>query len=202
MRRNEFEVTDKTKIEKVLNECPFCTISFVDFNNEPYAATVNFVYYREHIYFHSANYGKKADIIKIRPLVYFTTFKAYSSIPSYFKSKNMACFAGQLFASVHIKGTVKTIQDNDFKSEILIAFMNKFQPEGGFELIYPDNDLYQEMFKKVSVLEIDMIDISAKFRFNQHEPYEAKLSLLKNLEKRGKAIDIETVKFIRENNLY
>jgi nitroimidazol reductase NimA-like FMN-containing flavoprotein (pyridoxamine 5'-phosphate oxidase superfamily) len=202
MRRNEFEVTDKAKIEKLLNECSFCTLSFVDFNNEPYAVTVNFAYYKEHIYFHSANYGKKADIIKIQPLVYFTTFKAYSSIPSYFKSKNMACFAGQLFASVHIKGVVKTIQDKNLKSEIFTIFMNKFQPEGSFEPIYPDSDLYQEMLENVSVLEIYIINISAKFRFNQHEPYEAKLSLLENLQKRGKAIDVETVKFIRENNLY
>jgi hypothetical protein len=53
------------------------------------------------------------------------------------------------------------------------------------------------MLEKVSVLEIDIIDISAKFRFNQHESYEAKLSLLENLQKRGKSIDLETVKFIR-----
>jgi len=202
MRRNEFEVTDKAKIEKLLSECSFCTLSFVDFNNEPYAVTVDFVYQNEHIYFHSANYGKKADIIKIQPLVYFTTFKAYSSISSYFKSKNMACFTGQLFASVHIKGTVKRIQNKDLKSEILMVLMNKFQPEGGFEPIYPDNDSYQEMLEKVSVLEIDIIDISAKLIFNQYESYEAKLSLLENLQKRGKSIDLETVKFIRENNLY
>ncbi|PMP87857.1 MAG: antibiotic resistance protein [Desulfurella sp.] len=201
MRRNEFEITEGAKIDKLLNDSSFCTLSFVDFNNKPYATTVNFVYYNKHIYFHSANSGKKIDIIKTKPLVYFTTFKAYSQIPSYFKSEDIACFAGQLFASIHAIGVVNIIKNDDLKSQILMALMNKFQPEGGFEPIYPNN-LYKEMLDKVLVLEIDINSISAKFRFNQHESYENKSNLLKNLKKRGKKIDLETIKFIQENDLY
>ena len=63
MRRDEKEITDRNLIEEILNKATTCRIAMID-GDFPYIIPVNYGYKDNCIYIHSANEGKKIDVIK------------------------------------------------------------------------------------------------------------------------------------------
>ncbi|MCE5334806.1 MAG: pyridoxamine 5'-phosphate oxidase family protein [Desulfobacteraceae bacterium] len=63
MRRKEKEITDRGEIERILNEALVCRLALSD-DDGPYIVPLNFGYVRGRIYAHSANEGKKIDLIR------------------------------------------------------------------------------------------------------------------------------------------
>lgn len=74
MRRKDREVTDINKIFEIIDNCPVIHIAMTD-NGKPYVVALNFGYERQGddliLYFHSAYEGRKIDILKKNPEVYF-----------------------------------------------------------------------------------------------------------------------------------
>ncbi len=63
MRRKDKEIKDIKEIESIINKSNVCRIALSE-NNSPYIIPVCFGYKENYLYFHSANAGKKIDIIK------------------------------------------------------------------------------------------------------------------------------------------
>ncbi len=63
MRRKDKEITDKKEIESIINKFDVCRIALSE-KNSPYIVPVCFGYADNCLYFHSAQDGKKIDIIK------------------------------------------------------------------------------------------------------------------------------------------
>lgn len=63
MRRKDKEINDIKEIESIINKSNVCRIALSE-NNSPYIVPVCFGYKKNFLYFHSANEGKKIDIIK------------------------------------------------------------------------------------------------------------------------------------------
>ena len=65
MQKKEREITDKTRIEQILNEGKFVTISMCKMG-EPYIITLSYGFddKQNALYFHTANLGLKLDILK------------------------------------------------------------------------------------------------------------------------------------------
>lgn len=56
--------TNKSELEEVINLSEVCYMAMVDENNLPYNLPFNFAYENNVLYFHSAPFGKKIDILK------------------------------------------------------------------------------------------------------------------------------------------
>ena len=132
MRRDEFNINDKNSIDEILQTCEYGTLSLIS-EGKPYVVALNFVQYKNAIYFHGAKEGKKIEAIKSNPNAAFLVVKPYSFIPSYFSDTMAACPATQFFASVLLEGKLSFIEDKDKKADILNALMKKFQNEDSFE---------------------------------------------------------------------
>lgn len=63
MRREDKEIRDKKEIESIIEKATVCRVAFSE-NDVPYIVPLNFGYKDDCLYFHSASYGKKIDIIK------------------------------------------------------------------------------------------------------------------------------------------
>ena len=71
MRRTDREITDAEKITQIIQTCHCCRLGFCD-NGAVYIVPLNFGYAEENgkrvFYFHSANSGRKLDLIAGTPL--------------------------------------------------------------------------------------------------------------------------------------
>ena len=71
MRRQDKQMADMPDIETVIRNATVCYLGLCD-NGAPYVVPLSFGYEPGRIYFHSANEGRKIDLIQRNPPVGFT----------------------------------------------------------------------------------------------------------------------------------
>jgi len=196
MRRNEFNIENHEAMRELLASCEYGTLSLSS-STQPYGVPLNFVWWKEGIVFHGAKEGKKVNLIAQNPKASFCVVKPYAFIPSYFSQTTSACPATQFFASVIIEGEVTVLSDVGQKADALSALMQKLQPECQYEPIDYENPIYTKMLDVTAVFYLKATQSAFKLKMAQNLSLERKKSLIDALEKRGSALDNETIKQIR-----
>lgn len=115
MRRKDREVTDVREIFKMIDHCPVIHLAMTD-KGKPYVVALNFGYERQGddliLYFHSAYEGRKIDILKKNPEVYFQMECSGRLIAG--TSENPCAYAYG-YDSVMGSGKIEFIEDKDKK---------------------------------------------------------------------------------------
>ena len=191
-----FEMKDKGIIQKMLDRAEYGTLALCA-DNAPYSVPVNFVAIDDVIYFHGAQRGRKMNMISKNINVSFSVVESYSLIPSYFSStEELACPATQFFKSIIVDGVAEVVESREEKAAMFEALMQKLQPEGKYRS-FNDSD-YDTMLNATAVIKIVPEKLSAKFKFGQHVTEERFEMILKNLEARGEALDLETLALMKD----
>ncbi|MEF2967915.1 pyridoxamine 5'-phosphate oxidase family protein [Paenibacillus sp. M1] len=193
MRRKEFAVEDSQEIEEFLREMSFGFLGTVGPDGWSRVTPLNFAYDGQYFYFHGSLAGEKMKHLKHDPRVSFTLAKEYALIPSYFTDPKLACPASAYFKSVMVRGTVEHIHSPEEKAAALTLFMEKLQPEGGYDPIRADDPQYAGHLKAVSVFKIVPADMSAKFKFGQNMKEADFSDVVSGLEERDREMDRETI---------
>jgi len=193
MRRKEFEVMDTVETEQFMQEMSFGILGTINEDGWPELTPLNFVYHNGFIYFHGSVSGRKMKNIKADQRVTFSVAKEYAIIPSYFTEAKLACPATAFFKSVLIKGHAEKVSDLTEKAEALTAFMQKLQPEGGYAPIDPEDPDYTGQIKSTSVVRINVLELSAKYKFGQNMKEEKFEIVTNGLLNRNEGLDKETI---------
>lgn len=196
MRRSEFDIKNHEALLELLASCEYGTLCLSD-EKTPYGVPLNFAWWEEGIVFHGAKEGKKVELITRNPKAYFSVVKPYAFIPSHFSHTTSACPATQFFASVSLEGEVSVLENSAEKAKGLNALMQKLQPEGHYETISETNPIYTKMLEATAVFYLKAKQTSFKLKMGQNLNKERKIGLIEELEKRGSALELETVRLIR-----
>ena len=202
IRRKDFSEADESKIEEFLHSMSFGFLSIQSEEVFPFITPLNFVYYQKKVYFHGSRKGHKMSLLQKSPRVSFAVADEYALIPSWFSDPKKACPATSFFKSVILYGTASIVEDDHRKARALQAFMEKLQPEGGFEAITPDSELYKNDLKSVALVGIEVEHINAKFKFGQNLQPEKRENLSRLLKERNQARDTETIAAIESSCPY
>ena len=119
--KREREVTDINEIKEILDKSIIVHVGMID-GDEPYVVPMNYGYTLEDgelcIYLHGATVGRKLDIIKTNPKVFFEMECDVTP----FEGK-VACQYGTTYASVMGLGTAEVLTDVNEKIDGLTKFM-------------------------------------------------------------------------------
>lgn len=152
--KREREVTDMQEIISILDRAKVLHLGLVD-GDEPYVVPMNYGYTMEDgkmtVYLHGALQGRKLDIIRVNPKVFFEM--DCDIVP--FEGKT-ACNYGITYASVMGRGKAVIVEDTEEKIKGLQVLM-KTQTGRDF-------DITDKMAGIVSVIRIDVSDFTAKKR--------------------------------------
>ncbi len=152
--RREREVTDMEDILYILDKSKIVHLGLID-GDEPYVVPMNYGYTMENgvltLYLHGATEGRKIDIIKENPKVFFEM--ECDIVP--FEGIT-ACHYGTTYASVMGRGKAELLCDPEEKKQAMSILM-KTQTGNDFEF----ND---RMVKVVSVIKITAAEYTAKRR--------------------------------------
>ncbi|RCX19752.1 nitroimidazol reductase NimA-like FMN-containing flavoprotein (pyridoxamine 5'-phosphate oxidase superfamily) [Fontibacillus phaseoli] len=198
MRRKEFGVEDTQEIEEFLREMSFGFLGTVGEDGWSRVTPLNFVYDGHCFYFHGSLAGEKMKHLAHDARVSFTVAKEYAIIPSYFTDPNLACPASAFFKSVMVRGRAEKVQNLEEKAAVLTLFMEKLQPEGGYDPIVADNSQYTGHLKSVSVVKIIPETISGKFKFGQNMNETKFSGVVQGLEERHQDLDPDTVELMKK----
>lgn len=156
MRRGDRKVTDPSELRAILEKADVCHLAMSD-SNVPYLVTMNFGLKKDKnlvLYFHSANEGKKIDILRTNSSVCFGADIDHKLLIS---QSGTSCGFSMRYRSVVGTGSVSFITERSEKHEALEAIMNHYAPELPYSF-------KEEMIERTTILRLDVKAITGKRR--------------------------------------
>lgn len=156
MRRKDREVKDYPEIIKIIDECDCCRLGFVD-DKEAYIVPLNFGYETNGsdltLYFHSANEGRKIDLVSKQERVAFELDCSHKLVEG--KEASDYTF---LYQCVMGTGKLEIVSGEEEKTHGLSVIMDHYSERKDWRF---DSSL----LKRVNVLRLSVKELSAKAHF-------------------------------------
>ena len=154
MTKREFQITDETRIREILDRAKVLHLGLC-VDNEPYVVPMNYGYVMEEgrlvLYLHSAVQGKKLDMIRENPRVFFEMDCDVTPFEG-----QVACQYGLTYSSIMGRGNARIVEDVQEKMEAMSILM-KTQTEKDFTF-------NERLVSIVAVIRIDVQEYTAKHR--------------------------------------
>ncbi len=154
LTRREKLITDIETVKQILDKSKVLHLGLVD-GDEPYVVPMNYGYTFENgkltIWLHGATSGRKYDIIRKNPKIFFET--ECDIVPF---EGDVACKYGISYSSLMGRGIATIVEDIEEKKKALSILMQT-QTEKDFEF----ND---KLAAVVGIIRLDVSDFTAKHR--------------------------------------
>ena len=154
MTKRERQITDEAQIRAILDTAKVLHLGLA-VDNEPYVVPMNYGYTWEEgkltLYLHSAVMGKKLDMIRANPTVFFELECDLSPFEG-----EKACQYGLAYSSVMGRGTAWIVEDAEEKMRAMSILM-KTQTGKDFSF-------NERLVSIVAVIRIDVAEFTAKHR--------------------------------------
>ena len=154
MTKRELQITDPEQILAILDTAKVMHLGLA-VDNEPYVVPMNYGYRMDDgkltLYLHSAHRGKKLDMIRANPRVFFEV--ETNLVP--FEGR-LPCQYGMSYSSLMGRGEARIIEDVEEKMEAMRLLM-KTQTTKDFTF-------NEELVSIVTVIRIDVDAYTAKHR--------------------------------------
>ena len=154
MTKRELQITDLNAIKAILDTAKVLHLGLA-VNNEPYVVPMNYGYVMEGekltLYLHSAMRGKKLDMIRANPRVFFELdcdLKPFEGIKP--------CQYGLAYSSVMGRGEAVLVEDVEEKMRAMTVLM---KTQTGKDFTFEDR-----LVSIVAVIRIDVTEYTAKHR--------------------------------------
>ena len=154
MTKRERQVTDKNQILRILDTAKVLHLGLA-VNNEPYVVPMNYGYTEEDgklvLYLHSALQGRKLDMIRENPRVFFELECDQAPFEG-----EKPCQYGLVYSSVMGRGTAGIVEDVEEKKKAMAILMKtQTQKEFSFD---------DKLVSIVAVIRSDVAEYTAKHR--------------------------------------
>ena len=154
MTKREFKITDEGEIRRILDTAKVLRLGLA-VDNEPYVVPMNYGYTMEDgrlvLYLHSAVRGKKLDMIRANPRVFFELDCDVTPFEG-----QVACQYGLTYSSIMGRGTARIIEDVEEKMQAMSILM---KTQTGKEFTFNER-----LVSIVAVIRIDVSEYTAKHR--------------------------------------
>jgi nitroimidazol reductase NimA-like FMN-containing flavoprotein (pyridoxamine 5'-phosphate oxidase superfamily) len=188
MRRTDFEVKDRQRLEGVLKKAEIGYLAFHGPDGWPRITPINFAY-DGRVLWHGAIAGERFDCLQEDPRATFSAVAAQVYVPSHLLSEESAAGATVAFQSIQIRGRCQTIADPQERCTILNQLMDKYQPEGRYRKLTPDAPLYTKILNATGVFSLSVEEMTGKFKLAQNKTDEDRKKIASWLLSRGLPAD-------------
>ena len=154
LTKRERQVTDPEQIIRILDTAKVLNLG-LSVNDEPYVVPMNYGYRMEDgkltLYLHSAVKGKKLDMIRANPKVFFSM--DCDRMPF---DGRVPCQYGIVYSSIMGRGTATLVEDVEEKKQAMSILM---KTQTGKDFTFEDR-----LVTIVTVIRIDVAEYTAKHR--------------------------------------
>ena len=154
MTKRERQITDENQIREILDRAKVLRLGLA-VNNEPYVVPMNYGYTVEEghlvLYLHSALRGKKLDMLRANPRVFFELDCDLTPFEG-----RVPCQYGLAYSSVMGRGNARIVEDVQEKKQAMSILM---KTQTGKDFTFEDR-----LVSIVAVIRIDVLEYTAKHR--------------------------------------
>ncbi len=181
MRKKLQEISDRSKIEEVLKKCRVGRLATLGEDGYPYVTPLNYVYFKDTVYFHCALKGEKLTNISRHHKVCFEVDIPLAYLDTCYDKSIPPCEVGQFYQSVVIRGRAEIVSHMGEKIAALNALMASHEGRSTFSDISVESKAVA--FCHVVAVRID--SLTAKENLAQKKSATEKNRISAYLRKRG-----------------
>ncbi|MFE5034441.1 FMN-binding negative transcriptional regulator [Streptomyces sp. NPDC056683] len=127
------------------------------------------------------------------PDVVFTVIGDYAFIPGPWRAKpGIPPTDGvptSYYAAIQFTCRAEIVDDPEAKAELLRRQLAHFQPDGDHAPVAVDQPPYGRMLSGIRGLRLEVTDVRAKFKYDDHKPVEHRSAVAERLTERGQGLD-------------
>ncbi|RST17569.1 FMN-binding negative transcriptional regulator [Streptomyces sp. WAC05374] len=162
----------------------------------PVAVPTHFTGEPGHLLIHLARPNPAWEAIENDPNVLFTVFGDYAFVPGPWRAP-----AGtpptdgvptSYYTAVQFTCRAHIVDAPEAKAELLRRQMAHFQPDGDHAPITADQPPYGRMLSGIRGLRLDVTNVRAKFKYDDHKPVEHRTAVAGRLTGRARGLDVPT----------
>lgn len=171
-------------------------VTNVDPSGAPVLVPTHFTLAGDEVLLHLARPNPVWRHLEAASLVRLAVYGDYAYIPGYWRARpDQPADEGvptSYYAAVQFECRPTIVDDPDAKSELLVAQLGDFQPEGQHAPVGPAEVPYGRMLSGIRGLRLEIVGVEAKFKYDDHKPLEQRARVNEALEGRGRGLDAAT----------
>ncbi|MFD5450222.1 FMN-binding negative transcriptional regulator [Streptomyces sp. NPDC003470] len=162
----------------------------------PVAVPTHFTGGPGHLLIHLARPNPAWKAIENDPNVLFTVFGDYAFVPGPWRAKPDTPptdgVPTSYYTAVQFTCRATVVDDPEAKAELLRRQMAHFQPDGDHAPLAVGRPPYGRMLSGIRGLRLEVTDVRAKFKYDDHKPVEQRAAVADHLTERGQGLDLAT----------
>jgi predicted FMN-binding regulatory protein PaiB len=155
----------------------------------PHIGLYPFVYTRGLIEIHLNRADEQLVDLASRPRCVFEVDEVLGVIPSYWIDPEDAVKATAYHQSVIFECQASVSNDPALLAEQQKRLLARYQPEGGFRAVAPDDPIYRGAIRVIAAVRLEITSQRAKFKLAQNRSPQVRAELVRELRKRGRRND-------------
>jgi uncharacterized protein len=127
--------------------------------------------------------------LKARPRCVLEVDEVLAVIPSYWVHPEYAGSATAYHRTAIFESQATIVEDPAAVAAQQRRLLARYQPEGGFRPLSPDDPLYRGALGQLAAVRLDVTCVRAKFKLGQNRPETARRRVIERLRQRGRPAD-------------
>jgi len=127
--------------------------------------------------------------LKVRPRCVFEVDEVLGVIPSYWVHAEYAGSATAYHRTVIFECRATVSEDPAAVAAQQVRLLARYQPEGGFRMLDPDDPLYRGALGQLAAVRLDVERTRVKFKLGQNRPPQVRRRIIAELRQRGRPAD-------------
>jgi predicted FMN-binding regulatory protein PaiB len=180
---------DAADIERFVLAQELGRLVTVDEDGTPHVGLYPFLYADGRFDLHLVRADEQVTDMKARPRCVFEVDEVLGVIPSYWVHPEYAGSATAYHRTVIFECEATVDEKEAAVAAQQIRLLGRYQPEGGFRSVAPDDPLYTAALRQLAAVRLDVVRVRPKFKLGQNRPPEARRKVIAELRKRGRPGD-------------
>lgn len=176
-------------LDAFVRECEMGRLITVSPGGSPHIGLYPFVYERDVIEMHFNRADEQFADLKSRTQCLFEVDEILGTIPSYWVHRQDAVKATAYHRTVVFECEAILSQDPAQLAAQQARLLARYQPEGGYRPLTPEDDLYRVSIQHIVAVRLEVRARRVKFKLAQNRPIEARLKIVSALRERGRPAD-------------
>ena len=155
----------------------------------PHIGLYPFAYDGAAIEIHLVRRDEQMEDLRGRPRCLFEVDEVLGVIPSYWVDPENAVMATAYHRTVIFDCEATISEDAAALAAQQTRLLGRYQPEGGFRPVTPDDPLYRGAIAHIAAVRLDVRARRPKFKLAQNRPLDTRAKIVEELRKRGRPND-------------
>ena len=155
----------------------------------PHIGLYPFAYDGAAIEIHLVRRDEQMEDLRARPRCLFEVDEVLGVIPSYWVDPENAVMATAYHRTVIFDCEATISEDAAALAAQQTRLLGRYQPEGGFRPVTPDDPLYRGAIAHIAAVRLDVRARRLKFKLGQNRPLDTRAKIVEELRKRGRPND-------------